>query len=166
MVRDPESRVLHMRPVSRTEIFLEHSPAPSAWPWAAFWLSCFEGKLRSSDRGQDHITHKAQIFTVGPSAEFTDPRPGAFLFKDRPVSQHSGVTRGLTQCGFSGPIQDLENSVCLFFFFFFAVSGLELRAYTLSYTTSPFCVRHFQDRVLQTISLGWLRTAILLISAS
>jgi hypothetical protein len=46
------------------------------------------------------------------------------------------------------------------------VPGLELRAYTLSHSTSPFCVRYFQDRVSQTIFLGWLWTAIPLISAS
>jgi hypothetical protein len=33
-------------------------------------------------------------------------------------------------------------------FFFFEVLGLELRAYTLSHSTSPFYVRHFQDRFL------------------
>jgi hypothetical protein len=30
------------------------------------------------------------------------------------------------------------------------VPGLELRAYTLSHSTSPFCVRYFRDRVLWT----------------
>jgi hypothetical protein len=53
------------------------------------------------------------------------------------------------------------------FFFFFAVFGLELRAYTSSHSTSPiFCDRVFQDRVLQTICLGWLQTEVLLISVS
>jgi membrane-bound metal-dependent hydrolase YbcI (DUF457 family) len=50
----------------------------------------------------------------------------------------------------------------LFFFFLFAVLGFELRAYTLSYSASPF----FRDRVSPTICPGWLGTAILLISAS
>jgi hypothetical protein len=47
--------------------------------------------------------------------------------------------------------------------FFFPVLGSELRAYT----TPPahFCDGFFQDRVLRTICLGWLQTAILLISA-
>jgi hypothetical protein len=53
-----------------------------------------------------------------------------------------------------------------FFSFFLAVLGLELRAYILSHSISPFCVRYFQDRVFRTISLGWLQTKILLISAS
>jgi hypothetical protein len=55
-----------------------------------------------------------------------------------------------------------------FFFFssFFAVLGLELRAYTLCHSTSSFCDGLFWDRVLQTICLGCLRTVILLISAS
>jgi hypothetical protein len=35
------------------------------------------------------------------------------------------------------------------FFFFFAVLRLELRAYTLSHSTSPIFVKGFQDRVLQ-----------------
>jgi hypothetical protein len=41
------------------------------------------------------------------------------------------------------------------------VLGLELRAYVLSHSTSPFCVRYFR-----LICLGWLWTVILLISAS
>jgi hypothetical protein len=52
------------------------------------------------------------------------------------------------------------------FSFFFSVLGLELRAYTWSHSTSPFCVRCFRDRVSQTICLGWFQTLILLISAS
>jgi hypothetical protein len=48
---------------------------------------------------------------------------------------------------------------------FFAVLGLELMAFTLSHSASPFCDRYFWDRVSQTICLGWLWTAILLISA-
>jgi hypothetical protein len=31
------------------------------------------------------------------------------------------------------------------FILFFAVPGLELRAYTLSHSTSPFCVRYFHE---------------------
>jgi hypothetical protein len=52
-----------------------------------------------------------------------------------------------------------------FFFFFFSL-GFELRAYTLSHSTSPFFVIFFLDRVSQTICPGWLQTTILLISAS
>jgi hypothetical protein len=36
----------------------------------------------------------------------------------------------------------------------------------LSHSTSPFCVRYFQDRVSRTICPAWLQTAILLTSAS
>jgi hypothetical protein len=50
--------------------------------------------------------------------------------------------------------------------FFFVVKGLEFRAYTLSHSTSPFLWWVFQDKVSQTIFLGWLQTTILLISAS
>jgi hypothetical protein len=47
------------------------------------------------------------------------------------------------------------------------VLGFALMAYTLSQSTSPFFVMgFFQDRVSQTICLGWLRTAILKFSAS
>jgi hypothetical protein len=52
------------------------------------------------------------------------------------------------------------------FFFSFAVPGLELRAYALSHSTSPFCVRYFWDRVLRTICPGWLQTVFFLVSAS
>jgi hypothetical protein len=51
-----------------------------------------------------------------------------------------------------------ENSlyISIFYFILFAVLGFELTAYTLSYSTSPFFYWFFQDRVLQTICLGWL----------
>jgi hypothetical protein len=52
-----------------------------------------------------------------------------------------------------------------FLSFFLSVLGLELGAYTLRYSTSPFCHGFFQD-ILWTICLGWLQTVILLISAS
>jgi hypothetical protein len=54
----------------------------------------------------------------------------------------------------------------LSFFFFFAVPGLELRAYILSQSTSPFLWWIFWDRVSRTIFPGWLWTTVLLISAS
>jgi hypothetical protein len=44
------------------------------------------------------------------------------------------------------------------FFFLFAVLGLELGAYTLSHSTSPFVMGFFRDRISQTICLGWLQT--------
>jgi hypothetical protein len=55
----------------------------------------------------------------------------------------------------------------IFFFFFFAVLGLELSAFTLSHSTSPvfFVWRVFRDRVLWIVYLGWLWSSILLISA-
>jgi hypothetical protein len=44
--------------------------------------------------------------------------------------------------------------------------GLELKAFTLSHSTSPFfCDGFFQVRVSRTICLGWLQTVILLIAA-
>jgi hypothetical protein len=51
---------------------------------------------------------------------------------------------------------------CLFVCF----AGCELRTYTLSHSASPLGGRFFRDRVSKTICRGWLRTAILLISAS
>jgi hypothetical protein len=62
--------------------------------------------------------------------------------------------------------------VC-FFFFFLLVLGFELNAsglldrHSTTWAMSPlFCVGYFWDRVLQTICLGWLQMAFLLISAS
>jgi hypothetical protein len=46
-----------------------------------------------------------------------------------------------------------------------AVLGLDLRAYTLNHSTSPFLDGFFQDRISQTICLGWLRMVSLLISS-
>jgi hypothetical protein len=51
--------------------------------------------------------------------------------------------------------------VCLFW-----VLGIELWAFTLRHSISPFLWWVFWDRVLWTICPGWLRTMILLISAS
>jgi hypothetical protein len=52
------------------------------------------------------------------------------------------------------------------FLFWFLVLGFELKAFTLTCSTSPvFCDRIFWDRVSWTVCLGWLRTLIL-ISAS
>jgi hypothetical protein len=44
------------------------------------------------------------------------------------------------------------------FFLEWGVLELELRPYTLSHSTSPFCVRYsiVCDRILQTICPGWL----------
>jgi hypothetical protein len=54
-----------------------------------------------------------------------------------------------------------------FFLFFFVVLRLELRAYTLSHSSSPFfCVVFFRDRVSGTACRDRLGTSILLISAS
>jgi hypothetical protein len=51
-------------------------------------------------------------------------------------------------------------------FFVCVVLGFELRTYTLSHSTSSFLWFFFQDRVSWTICPGWLRTMILLISAT
>jgi hypothetical protein len=53
-----------------------------------------------------------------------------------------------------------------FLFFFFVILEFELRTFALSHSTSPFLWRVFWDKVSQTICLGWLRTAVLLISTS
>jgi hypothetical protein len=52
------------------------------------------------------------------------------------------------------------------FFCFFSVLGLELRAFTLSHSTSPIFVIGFFERVSRTICPGWFQAVILLISAS
>jgi hypothetical protein len=61
----------------------------------------------------------------------------------------------------------------ILWYFSFPVLGFELRAYTLSHSTSLFFVMGFFEigsqelfRVLRTIFLGWFRTEIFLISAS
>jgi hypothetical protein len=59
----------------------------------------------------------------------------------------------------SSPLNDWIVCVCV-------LLGLELRAFTLSHSTSPLCDGYFRDRVSRTICPGWLQTAILLISAS
>jgi hypothetical protein len=46
-----------------------------------------------------------------------------------------------------------------------AVLGLELKAFTLSHSTSPFLMMGIFEIGSQTICLGWLRTTILLIIA-
>jgi hypothetical protein len=52
-------------------------------------------------------------------------------------------------------------------FFFFVVLEFELRAYTLSHSTSPFFVKGFSIQgLLELFAPGWLPTVILLISAS
>jgi hypothetical protein len=72
-------------------------------------------------------------------------------------------------CGVICPITVYSAlGMWLFVLFCFSVLGLELRAYTLSHSTSPFflCVKYFRDRVSRTVCLGWLQTTVLLISAS
>jgi hypothetical protein len=46
------------------------------------------------------------------------------------------------------------------------VLAFELWAHTLNYSTSPFEMGVFQDRISLTICPGWLRITILLVSAS
>jgi hypothetical protein len=66
-----------------------------------------------------------------------------------------------------GHVADIKVSNFIPNFMFFCRLGFELRAYTLSHSTSPFFGDgFFPDRVSQTICWGWLQTIILLISAS
>jgi hypothetical protein len=60
----------------------------------------------------------------------------------------------------------LQSNKNFYLFLFFVVLGLELRAYTLSHSTSPFCDGFFQYWVTRVICPDWLQTAIILISAS
>jgi hypothetical protein len=62
-----------------------------------------------------------------------------------------------------------KSSITLLFYYlfiYFAVLGLELRAYTWATPPALLLCWVFQDRVLRTICPGWLRILILLISAS
>jgi hypothetical protein len=70
------------------------------------------------------------------------------------------VTKKNDILSFASKWMELENV------FFFAVLGLELRAYTLSHSTSPFLVVVFSRQGLANYLLGWLRNTILVISAS
>jgi hypothetical protein len=58
------------------------------------------------------------------------------------------------------------STLFIYLFIYLAVLGLELKADTLSHSTSPFLWWVFQDRVSRTICQGWFQTMILLISAS
>jgi hypothetical protein len=52
--------------------------------------------------------------------------------------------------------------IFIYLFIYFAVLGLELRAYTLNHSASPFCDGYFRDRVWEALCLGWLWPLILL----
>jgi hypothetical protein len=58
---------------------------------------------------------------------------------------------GLIPCTTKKKIEDFIR----FFFYFFAVLGLELRAYTLSHSTSPFLWRFFSKEGLLNYLPGW-----------
>jgi hypothetical protein len=60
----------------------------------------------------------------------------------------------------------LQENLVLFLSFYFPALGFELRAYTLSHSTSLFCVEYFWDRVSPTICPGWLQTSVLLTPVS
>jgi hypothetical protein len=53
------------------------------------------------------------------------------------------------------------------FFFFFCGTGVELRVFTLSHSTSTFFVKgFFEVGSRELFAPGWLRIAVLLMSAS
>jgi hypothetical protein len=60
------------------------------------------------------------------------------------------------------------DTLSFFFFFFFAVLGFELRAYALSYSSSPLFVKSFfkiNSLYFPGWLKGWLKTTVCLISA-
>jgi hypothetical protein len=69
-------------------------------------------------------------------------------------------------------LQENTHFYCMWFFFFFfsSVLGFELRAYTLSHSTSPFLwlllLLFFDIGSHKLFAWGWLRTSVLLISVS
>jgi hypothetical protein len=72
---------------------------------------------------------------------------------------------GSRKCGHPRPVRG--QFLLYFYLFIFVVLGLELRVFTLSHSTIPIFVRvFFEIGPLGTVCLGWLRTVILLISAS
>jgi hypothetical protein len=57
----------------------------------------------------------------------------------------------------SAGITGMLHHAWLFYFIFFAVLGLELRAYTLSHSTSPFLMKgFFKIGPYKLICPGWL----------
>jgi hypothetical protein len=69
---------------------------------------------------------------------------------------------------YSPTLQTPSPVIFLLLIFFFALLGFELRAYALSHSTSPFFVIVFFKIGFHNLfaCLGWLQTAVLLISAS
>jgi hypothetical protein len=83
-----------------------------------------EGKIASSRREEDFVfifLRQALAIAVWTGLETHDP-----------------PCLGLLSSGISD-----KHDNAHFLFFFFAVPGLELRSYTLSHSTSRFCVRYF-----------------------
>jgi hypothetical protein len=79
--------------------------------------------------------------------------------------QNWGWTQGLMLA--RQALYQLSHSIWAVIFFFFEVLGFELRAYTLSHSTSPFLWWvSFEIGSCGSICPGWLRTMILLISDS
>jgi hypothetical protein len=63
--------------------------------------------------------------------------------------------------------RDGKGLFSFLFFSFFAILGFELRAFTLSHSTSPFFVMNFFEIGSQELfARGWLQTMVLLFSAS
>jgi hypothetical protein len=56
--------------------------------------------------------------------------------------------------------------ICLFIYLFLQYWGLNSGPTTWATPPALFCDGFFWDRVSQTICLGWVQTAVLLISAS
>jgi hypothetical protein len=74
-----------------------------------------------------------------------------------PKQLHMHFTQVRPNCLYLFILYPEDHIMEFFFFFFFAILGFELRAYTLSHSTSPFFVMgFFRDRVSSTIRLGWL----------
>jgi hypothetical protein len=69
---------------------------------------------------------------------------------------------------YSPTLQTPSPVIFLLLIFFFALLGFELRAYALSHSTSPFFVIVFFKIGFHNLfaCLGWLQTAVLLISTS
>jgi hypothetical protein len=71
------------------------------------------------------------------------------------VSALIALTKAWLGSGSQGTV--FSNMSTFFFFSFFAVLGLELRAYTLSHSTSPFFVMGlFKIGSCELFFLGWL----------
>jgi hypothetical protein len=114
--------------------------------------------FRASHEGTEHLSLPCYMF-LEESLPFTG-------------SQFPQLEKALRSVVGGAGVAKVEATSLFFFcllicFSFFVILGFELRAFTLSHSTSPIFVKRFLRRgSLELFALGWLQTTILLISDS